>query len=120
MMNDVTTTATTDVDQTKPVFDMESTIAKLKALPDKNGPKDLEKTIARLAPVLRAAKKRGYTYPELAELLTGRGLPISPATLRQYIPPVKTKKKTTEKSPPAAVPATQVSAENARPIPTTP
>lgn len=59
----------------------------LQALPEK--PKEdlsLKEAALKLKDPLQAALAKGYTYPELAALLKDRGIRISAATLKNYIP----------------------------------
>ncbi|MEX0269322.1 hypothetical protein AB3R30_09270 [Leptolyngbyaceae cyanobacterium UHCC 1019] len=64
-----------------------STSAFLESLPEK--PKEdlsLREAIDQLREPLRAALSRGYTYAELAEMLTEKGIKISAFTLKNYVP----------------------------------
>ncbi|MDX2241112.1 MAG: hypothetical protein NW224_10550 [Leptolyngbyaceae cyanobacterium bins.302] len=59
----------------------------LQTLPDK--PKEdlsLKEAVEKLKVPLQAALAKGYTYPELAALLKDKGIKISAATLKNYIP----------------------------------
>ena len=59
----------------------------LQALPEK--PKEdlsLKEAVDKLKAPLQAALAKGYTYPELAALLKDKGIRISAATLKNYIP----------------------------------
>ena len=64
-----------------------NTSAFLESLPEK--PKEelsLREAIDQLREPLRAALLRGYTYVELAEMLTEKGIKISAFTLKNYVP----------------------------------
>lgn len=64
-----------------------NTSAFLESLPEK--PKEdlsLREAIDQLREPLRAALSRGYTYAELAEMLTEKGVKISAFTLKNYVP----------------------------------
>ncbi len=64
-----------------------NTSAFLESLPEK--PKEdlsLREAIDQLREPLRAALSRGYTYLELAEMLTEKGIKISAFTLKNYVP----------------------------------
>jgi len=64
-----------------------NTSAFLESLPEK--PKEdlsLREAIDQLREPLRAALLRGYTYLELAEMLTEKGIKISAFTLKNYVP----------------------------------
>jgi hypothetical protein len=64
-----------------------NTSAFLESLPEK--PKEelsLKEAIDQLREPLRAALSRGYTYAELAEMLTEKGIKISAFTLKNYVP----------------------------------
>lgn len=64
-----------------------NTSAFLESLPEK--PKEdlsLREAIDQLREPLRAALSRGYTYAELAEMLTEKGIKISAFTLKNYVP----------------------------------
>ncbi|MBM0743060.1 hypothetical protein JOY44_15840 [Phormidium sp. CLA17] len=64
-----------------------NTSAFLQSLPEK--PKEdlsLREAIDQLREPLRAALSRGYTYFELAEMLTEKGIKISAFTLKNYVP----------------------------------
>lgn len=66
---------------------IESTSAFLESLPEK--PKEdlsLREAIDQLREPLKAALSRGYTYAELAEMLTEKGIKISAFTLKNYVP----------------------------------
>jgi len=56
-------------------------------LPDK--PKDqlsLKEAIAELSEQIQSAFDKGYTYPEIAEILHDHGIQISAFTLKSYVP----------------------------------
>lgn len=64
-----------------------NTSAFLESLPEK--PKEdlsLREAIDQLREPLKAALSRGYTYLELAEMLTEKGIKISAFTLKNYVP----------------------------------
>jgi hypothetical protein len=66
---------------------IEHTSLFLQSLPEK--PKEelsLKEAIDQLREPLRAALLRGYTYAELAEMLTEKGIKISAFTLKNYVP----------------------------------
>ncbi len=78
-----------------------NTSAFLESLPEK--PKEdlsLKEAIDQLREPLRAALSRGYTYPELAEMLTEKGIKISAFTLKNYVPSGK-RRANKEKEAPA-------------------
>jgi len=59
----------------------------LNELPDK--PKDqlsLKEAIAELLEPIQAAFSKGYTYPEIADILRDHGIQISAFTLKSYVP----------------------------------
>jgi hypothetical protein len=59
----------------------------LQQLPEK--PKDtlsLRETVAQLQDQIKAALAKGYSYEEVAQLLSGQGISISASTLKNYIP----------------------------------
>lgn len=59
----------------------------LQELPDK--PKEnlsLREAVNRLQDQLKAALVRGYSYDDLAAMLSDRGIEISPSTLKNYVP----------------------------------
>jgi hypothetical protein len=66
---------------------IEHTSAFLQSLPEK--PKEdlsLREAIDQLREPLQAALRRGYTYLELADMLTEKGIKISAFTLKNYVP----------------------------------
>jgi hypothetical protein len=66
---------------------IEHTSAFLQALPEK--PKEdlsLREAIGQLREPLQAALAKGYSYPELAAILTEKGVKISAFTLKNYVP----------------------------------
>ncbi|MBW4522351.1 MAG: hypothetical protein KME16_22075 [Scytolyngbya sp. HA4215-MV1] len=66
---------------------IEHTKTALQALPEK--PKEglsLREAVNRLQEPLRAALNKGYNYEDLAKMLTERGIKISTATLKNYVP----------------------------------
>ncbi|MBW4518153.1 MAG: hypothetical protein KME16_00265 [Scytolyngbya sp. HA4215-MV1] len=59
----------------------------LQQLPEK--PKEnlsLREAINQLRDQLKAALIKGYSYEDLAKMLTGKGIEISPSTLKNYVP----------------------------------
>ena len=59
----------------------------LQQLPEK--PKEnlsLREAINQLRDQLKAALIKGYSYEDLAKMLTGKGIDISPSTLKNYVP----------------------------------
>ncbi len=66
---------------------IENTSTFLQQLPEKQ--KDdlsLKETIAILCDPLKSALAKGYTYPELAAMLSDKGIKISAFTLKNYVP----------------------------------
>lgn len=66
---------------------IEGTSAFLESLPDK--PKEdlsLREAIDQMRDSVRSALSKGYTYQELAAMLTEKGIKISAFTLKNYVP----------------------------------
>lgn len=56
----------------------------------------LREAISKFKPTINKALKRGYTYEEVAAILTEEGISIKGATLKQYLAESKGKKRSTE------------------------
>lgn len=56
----------------------------------------LREAIAKFKPTITKALKRGYTYEEVAAILTEEGISIKAATLKQYLAESKGKKRSSE------------------------
>jgi hypothetical protein len=56
----------------------------------------LREAISKFKPTITKALKRGYTYEEVAAILTEEGISIKGATLKQYLADSKTKKRPSE------------------------
>ncbi len=52
----------------------------------------LKQVILKSRPMINRALKRGYSYDEVAAILTEEGVPVKGATLRQYLTESKPKK----------------------------
>jgi hypothetical protein len=52
----------------------------------------LKQVIFKSRPMINRALKRGYSYDEVAAILTEEGIPVKGATLRQYLTESKPKK----------------------------
>ena len=74
---------------------------KLREMPPVEKKQNLSKQeMVRLnAKEIQAMKKRGYTFDQIAHTLTEEGLPISTATLRNYLQRAKPAKKAPAKKP---------------------
>ena len=59
----------------------------------------LREAIAKFKPTITKALKRGYTYEEVAAILTEEGISIKAATLKQYLAESKGKKRSSETAP---------------------
>ncbi|PSB26922.1 hypothetical protein C7B70_23210 [Chlorogloea sp. CCALA 695] len=59
----------------------------------------LREAISKFKPTITKALKRGYTYEEVAAILTEEGISIKGATLKQYLADSKTKKRPNETAP---------------------
>lgn len=59
----------------------------------------LREAIAKFKPTITKALKRGYTYEEVAAILTEEGISIKAATLKQYLAESKSKKRPNETTP---------------------
>jgi len=85
-------------------------IALLQDLPEK--PKEelsLKEAVSQMQTEIRGALAKGYTYSDIATVLTGKGIKISALTLKNYVPvgkraAAKTKSKPTQQSTSNAVP----------------
>jgi len=76
----------------------------------------LREVITKAKPMITKALKRGYTYDEIAAILTEEGISIKGATLKQYLNESKSKKRQVESftstatqslTPTASIPAKQ-------------
>ena len=56
----------------------------------------LREAISKFKPTITKALKRGYTYEEVAAILTEEGISIKAATLKQYLAELKGKKRANE------------------------
>ncbi len=56
----------------------------------------LREAISKFKPTITKALKRGYTYEEVAAILTEEGISIKAATLKQYLAESKAKKRPNE------------------------
>ncbi len=59
----------------------------------------LREAISKFKPTITKALKRGYTYEEVAFILTEEGISIKGATLKQYLAESKNKKRPNETAP---------------------
>jgi hypothetical protein len=59
----------------------------------------LREAISKFKPTITKALKRGYTYEEVAFILTEEGISIKGATLKQYLAESKGKKRPNETAP---------------------
>jgi len=59
----------------------------------------LREAISKFKPTINKALKRGYTYEEVAAILTEEGISIKGATLKQYLAESKGKKRPNETAP---------------------
>jgi hypothetical protein len=59
----------------------------------------LREAISKFKPTITKALKRGYTYEEVAAILTEEGISIKGATLKQYLAESKGKKRPNEIAP---------------------
>lgn len=59
----------------------------------------LREAISKFKPTITKALKRGYTYEEVAAILTEEGISIKAATLKQYLAESKGKKRPNETAP---------------------
>jgi len=74
----------------------------LSQLPDK--PKQemsLREAINQMRDSIQVALVKGYTYYDLAAMLADKGIAISPATLKNYVPSGKRQRKATDSEAPA-------------------
>lgn len=80
--------------ETKPQTTVEDVKAALVALPPKAGtPAGARTIVTAVVEQIREAMEKGYTYDEIAALLTENGYTIKASTLRQYIGQAAPKKK---------------------------
>lgn len=85
----------------------EALAEKLRALPaieNKNRPISKAEEIKLLADEIAALQERNYSLQQIAEFLTGEGLEISTATLKNYLQRSKATSKRPSKKKPAAAP----------------
>jgi hypothetical protein len=59
----------------------------------------LREAISKFKPTITKALRRGYTYEEVAAILTEEGISIKGATLKQYLAESKVKKRPNETAP---------------------
>ena len=59
----------------------------------------LREAISKFKPTITKALRRGYTYEEVAAILTEEGISIKGATLKQYLAESKGKKRPNETAP---------------------
>ncbi len=89
------------------VAQAEALAEKLRALPaieNKNRPISKAEEIKLLADEIAALQERNYSLQQIAEFLTGEGLEISTATLKNYLQRSKATSKRPSKKKPAAAP----------------
>ena len=89
------------------VAQAEALAEKLRALPaieNKNRPISKAEEIKLLASEIAALQERNYSLQQIAEFLTGEGLEISTATLKNYLQRSKATSKRPSKKKPAAAP----------------
>ncbi len=89
------------------VAQAEALAEKLRALPaieNKNRPISKAEEIKLLAGEIAALQERNYSLQQIAEFLTGEGLEISTATLKNYLQRSKATSKRPSKKKPAAAP----------------
>ena len=89
------------------VAQAEALAEKLRALPaieNKNRPISKAEEIKLLAGEIAALQERNYSLQQIAEFLTGEGLEISTATLKNYLQRSKATSKRPPKKKPAAAP----------------
>jgi len=98
-----------DIDESK----LKSLLEKVEArIPPK--PKQgmtLKEVIMKSRAMINLALKRGYTYEEIAAILTSEGISIKGATLKQYLTESKSKRSKTTPQPKSAVEPTTTTAE---------
>ncbi|WP_088888878.1 hypothetical protein [Leptolyngbya ohadii] len=76
----------------------------LRSLPDKEKETyTLKEAVAALADPIHTALERGYSYPDIAVILHDKGIPISPASLKAYLPRKKQTRRSRKTTSPAAV-----------------
>lgn len=89
------------------VAQAEALAEKLRALPaieNKNRPISKAEEIKLLANEIAALQERNYSLQQIAQFLTGEGLEISTATLKNYLQRSKATSKRPSKKKPAAAP----------------
>lgn len=75
----------------------------------------LREVIMKSKPMINKALKRGYTYEEIAAILTDEGISIKGATLKQYLTETKSKRsKPAATTKPQVDSATETSLESAK------
>lgn len=98
-----------DIDESK----LKSLLEKVEArIPPK--PKQgmtLKEVVMKSKAMINLALKRGYTYDEIAAILTSEGISIKGATLKQYLTESKSKRSKTPPQPKPAVESTNTTAE---------
>ena len=92
---------------TRTIAQAEALAEKLRALPaieNKNRPISKAEEIKLLADEIAALQERNYSLQQIAEFLTGEGLEISTATLKNYLQRSKATSKRPSKKKSAAAP----------------
>lgn len=92
---------------TRTIAQAEALAEKLRVLPaieNKNRPISKAEEIKLLASEIAALQERNYSLQQIAEFLTGEGLEISTATLKNYLQRSKATSKRPSKKKPAAAP----------------
>lgn len=69
----------------KPISEIKQALAKLAEQPRDGKVKSMLGAIKLLAEDVRSLVGNGYTYAEIADILSQQGLPISASTLRSYM-----------------------------------
>lgn len=78
---------------------IEAAIKKLEAAPQKQKEEHtLRESIELMKDAIKGILERGYTYDEVAAMLSESGITISGATLKQYMTALTKKKRTTKSS----------------------
>ncbi|MBA5686700.1 hypothetical protein [Rugamonas apoptosis] len=69
----------------KPISEIRDALTKLVQQPRENKVASKLRAVSLLAEDVRALARQGYTYTEIADILSEHGLPISAPTLRSYM-----------------------------------
>lgn len=69
----------------KPISEIREALTKLVHQPRENKVASKLRAVSLLAEDVRALSRKGYTYTEIADILSEHGLPISAPTLRSYM-----------------------------------